>query len=240
MNDPQAILAGLHVVELATYVFAPASATVLSDFGADVIKVERPGIGDVYRYLHAVYPNLRCDMNYLWLLESRNKRSVALNVASAAGRDALLKLVAKADVFITNYQPSVLAKLRLSYEEVSPLNERLIYAHATGYGEAGELAEKPGYDMTAYWARSGMMDGLHYADSDPCPSLIGMGDHPSSISLFAGIMLALFGAIEAAAAPRSPVRSWPMACGPTGARFRPPSAGPSSSRARRAPVPRTP
>ena len=111
---------------------------------------------------------------------------------TTAGREALLKLVASADVFITNYQPQLIRKFRLSFEELRALNPRLIYAHVTGYGELGPEAERPGYDTTAYWARSGLMGSLHNADAEPARSPAGFGDHPTSVSLFAAIMLGLY------------------------------------------------
>jgi crotonobetainyl-CoA:carnitine CoA-transferase CaiB-like acyl-CoA transferase len=186
------LLDGLRVVELATYVFAPGAATILSDFGAEVIKVERPGSGDPYRQLHALPPMPRSNLNYCWLLEGRNKKSIALNVACPEGRAILLALAATADVFVTNYHPSVLARLALAYNDLQAINDRLVYAHATGFGEAGEDVEQPGYDLTGYWARSGLMDRVHNGDAEPCPSVVGMGDHPSALSLFGGIMLALY------------------------------------------------
>ncbi|MGH9664548.1 MAG: CaiB/BaiF CoA transferase family protein, partial [Bryobacteraceae bacterium] len=114
------------------------------------------------------------------------------NLGDPAWREALLKLVATADVFITNYQPQLVRKFRLSYEEMAALNDRLIYASITGYGETGEDAEKPGYDMNAYWARSGLMDVMHNGDAEPCQSPSGFGDHPTAMTLFGGIMLALY------------------------------------------------
>ncbi|MBI2826692.1 MAG: CoA transferase [Planctomycetia bacterium] len=198
MNDerPEAdvpgILSGIRVVEVASYIFGPAAATVMSDFGADVIKVEPPGVGDAYRLLSQNPPMPSGEMNYCWILEGRNKRSVSVNLKQSAGRDIVVKLVEKADVFVTNYQHSLLDVLKLRYEDLRPLNPRLIYAQATGYGDRGDDVEKPGYDMTAYWARSGLMDGLSNADGDPCLSLAGMGDHPSAMTLFSGIMLALY------------------------------------------------
>src|SRR5262249_15350884 len=155
MHSQPGILSGLRVVEVATYIAAPAAATMLADFGAEVIKVERPPHGDPFRYLYQNPPMPPSDINYAFLLDGRNKQSVALNVASPKVREALLKLVATADIYVTNYQPDVLSKLRLCYEDLAPLNPRLIYAHLTGYGESGPDAARPGYDMTAYWARSG-------------------------------------------------------------------------------------
>jgi crotonobetainyl-CoA:carnitine CoA-transferase CaiB-like acyl-CoA transferase len=186
------ILEGIRVIEAATYIFGPAAATVMSDFGADVIKVERPGMGDPYRYLSYIRPMPVSEVNYCWLLDGRNKRSIVLNLSDPSGCDVLMRLIETADVFITNYQPSVLERLRLRYEDISHLSERLIYAQASGYGERGEEIEKPGFDMTAFWARSGLMDVVHDAGSDPALSVAGMGDHPSAMVMFGAIMLALY------------------------------------------------
>ncbi len=185
-------LAGLRVVDAATYIAAPSAAAILSDFGAEVIKIERPPFGDPYRYLYQTPGLPSSPHNYPFIVDNRNKRSLALNLGHESGRDILLKLVERADVFITNYQPQMQARFRIAYEDLSPLNSRLIYAMVTGYGELGEEAEKPGYDMTAYFARSGLMTYLHNADAEPCTSPCGFGDHPTAMSLFAGIMLALF------------------------------------------------
>jgi crotonobetainyl-CoA:carnitine CoA-transferase CaiB-like acyl-CoA transferase len=192
VDERAGVLSGLRVVEMASFIFAPAAATMMSDFGAEVIKIEPPVVGDPYRYLYRLPPLPVADMNYCWLLEARNKKSVAIDLKTDAGREILLKLVRTADVFVTNYQPSVLDALRLSYAQLQPLNEKLIYAHATGYGEVGPAVEQPGFDMTAFWARSGLMDGVVAADSQPALSLAGMGDHPAAAALFGAIMLALY------------------------------------------------
>ncbi|MBI1785125.1 CoA transferase [Candidatus Sumerlaeota bacterium] len=186
------ILSGIRVVEAATYIFGPGAATVMSDFGAEVIKLENPPAGDPYRYLHLVPPLPPSPLDYCFILEGRNKRSLAVNLQCAEGNEILRKLVARADVFLTNFRPSVIKKLGIGYEELQKQNERLIYAHATGYGELGEEVEKPGYDMTAYWARSGLMDNVRNGDAEPCLSLAGMGDHPSAMALSGAIMIALY------------------------------------------------
>ena len=131
------LLEGIRVVELATFVFAPAAGTILGDFGAEVVHIEHPQIGDAYRYLPQLPPLPECDENYCWILTSRGKKSIALDVRRDEGRAVALDLVRGADVFITNLHPSVLAKLGMRYEDVAPANPRLIYAHATGYGDAG-------------------------------------------------------------------------------------------------------
>lgn len=192
MSDERGILSGLKVLDVGTFIFGPAAATVLADFGADVIKVEAPGIGDPYRYLHMMSPFPRSDVNYPWLLTGRNKRSIAVNLKDPEGREILRALVGDADVLVTNYHPSVQQALGMTYEELAPLNPRLVYAHATGYGERGAEVERPGYDATAWWARSGLMDVVRDAEADPALSMPGMGDHPSAMALFGGIMLALY------------------------------------------------
>ncbi|ABD08640.1 L-carnitine dehydratase/bile acid-inducible protein F [Rhodopseudomonas palustris HaA2] len=187
------IFKGLKVLDCASFIAAPAAATVLSDFGADVIKIEPPGAGDPYRNL----PNLpgypRSEHNYAWMIESRNKRSLALDLAKPEGKEVLRKLVAEADVFITNFPPQVRARLGIAYADLAPLNARLIYASFTGYGERGEEANKPGFDSNAWWARSGMMD-LVRADEDTTParSVAGMGDHPCAMALYGAIVTALY------------------------------------------------
>ena len=186
------ILSGLRVIDCGTYIAGPAAAAILSDFGAEVIKIERPPYGDPYRYLAQVPGMPVSDQNYCWILDDRNKKSLALNLADDEARQALLKLITTADIFVTNYQPQSLRKFKLTYEDLAPLNERLVYASITGYGEHGDDAEKPGYDATAYWARSGLMSGMHNGDAEPVQSPAGLGDHPTSVSLFASIMMALY------------------------------------------------
>src|ERR1700716_583612 len=187
------IFEGLKVLDCASFIAAPAAATVLSDFGAKVIKIEPPGHGDPYRNL----PNLpgypHSPHNFAWMLEPRNKRSLALDLSKPEGQAVLHRLVAEADVFITNFPPAVRGRLGLTYAKLAPLNERLIYASFTGYGEKGEEADKPGFDSNAYWARSGLMD-LVRADENTTParSVAGMGDHPSAMALFGAIVTALY------------------------------------------------
>jgi formyl-CoA transferase len=166
---------------------------VLSDFGADVIKIEPPVTGDPYRHL----PNLpgypHSEHNFAWLLESRNKKSLALDLAKPEAQAVLYRLVAESDVFITNMPPQVRAKLGITYDHLAHLNDRLIYASFTGYGEKGEEANKPGFDSNAYWARSGLMD-LVRADehTTPARSIAGMGDHPCAMAFYGAIVTALY------------------------------------------------
>ncbi len=186
------VLEGIRVLEVATFVAGPVAGTIMSDFGAEVIHVEPPAGGDPHRYLYQVAPLPKCEQNYAWILASRNKRSLALDLKKAEGRAVLYDLVATCDVFITNYQPSVLDDLRVRYADLEPLNPRLVYAHVTGYGEQGSEVEKPGYDASAWWARSGLMDLVRSGDAEVAMAAPAMGDNPTAATLFGAIMLALY------------------------------------------------
>src|SRR6266403_2173910 len=189
----QLMFKGLKVLDCSSFIAAPAAATILSDFGADVIKIEPPGAGDPYRAVPSLPTMPQAKENYAWMLASRNKRGVALNLAKPAAQDVMRRLVAQADIFITNFPTVVRKKLGLRYDDLAPLNDRLIYASFTGYGERGDEAAKPGFDITAWWARSGLMDGVRTeATAPPARSLTGMGDHPSGISLYASIVMGLY------------------------------------------------
>ena len=192
MAGDELILQGLRVIDAATYIAAPAAAAVLSDFGAEVIKIERPPHGDPFRHLVQNPEFSPSPYNYPFIQDNRNKRSVALNLAAPDGHAVFTRLIERADVVITNYQPQMQRRFRIRYEDLEPINPRLIYAMLTGYGEQGEEAEQPGYDMTAYFARSGLMNYIHAADAGPYVSPCGFGDHPTAITLVSAILLALY------------------------------------------------
>ena len=184
---------GLKVIDCGSFIAAPAAATILSDFGADVIKIEPPGAGDPYRHLTKLPGHPKSDQNYAWMLGSRNKRSLAVDMAKPEGRTAIQRLALQADVFITNYPAAVRKKLGIGYEALSALNDRLIYASFSGYGENGAEATKPGFDVTAWWARSGLMDTVRASsESVPVRPANGMGDHSAGFTLFSGIVMALY------------------------------------------------
>lgn len=186
------LFAGLRVIDCASFIAGPAAATILGDFGAEVIKIEPPGAGDPYRALAAMPGYPRSAENYTWLLDGRNKRSLALDLKSAAGRAILLRLVESADVFITNMPLGVRGRLGIAHADLERGNPRLIYASLTAYGEVGDEAGKTGFDSTAYWARSGLMDQVRAsADQPPARSVPGMGDHPTAVALYAAIVTAL-------------------------------------------------
>ncbi|MCJ9696459.1 CoA transferase [Rhizobium sp. PRIMUS64] len=192
MTGATHIFSGLKVLDLASYIAGPAAATILADFGADVIKVEPPGTGDVYRFFSAMPPNPVSDFNYAWQLTNRNKRSIAINLKSASAKEVLQRLVRWADVVVVNFPPRVKAALGVAYEDLSPLNPKLIYADITGYGASGPEADTPGFDITAYWARSGLMEVTHDAGSPPTLPIPGIGDHATATTLYAAIVTALY------------------------------------------------
>jgi len=192
MNDGQNILSGLRVIDCGTYIAGPATATIMSDFGAEVIKIERPPHGDPYRRLSFLPGMPVSEHNYCWMLDARNKKSLALNLRDEAGREVLRRLVATADVFITNYPPELAGKLQVNYEDFAEINPRLIFAHITGYGEEGDDVDQPGYDTTAYWARSGLTSMIFDLTAQTGATPCGSGDHPVSLALFGSIMLALY------------------------------------------------
>jgi crotonobetainyl-CoA:carnitine CoA-transferase CaiB-like acyl-CoA transferase len=186
------ILAGIRVIDCGTYIAGPASTTVMSDFGAEVFKIERTNGGDLWRLFPHLPGTAKSELNWAWILTNRNKKSVALDLGNPEGREVLLRLVKTADVFVTNYQQQLLDKFRLTWDDLSRNNERLIYAHITGYGDRGDDADAPAFDALAYWARSGLMTGVAGADGSPAGPRPGIGDHPTAMSLLGAIMLGLY------------------------------------------------
>jgi crotonobetainyl-CoA:carnitine CoA-transferase CaiB-like acyl-CoA transferase len=189
--EAKGLLSGIRVIDCGTYIAGPASCTVLSDFGADVIKIERPS-GDLWRAFPHLPGTAKSELNWAWILTNRNKRSVALDFEKPEGREALLRLVKSADIFVTNYQATLLRKFRIGWDDLRSLNDRLIYAHLTGYGDAGDDADEPAFDALAYWARSGLFMSMTGRDGTPAGPRPGLGDHPTAMSLFGAIMLGLY------------------------------------------------
>ena len=184
--------AGLKVIDCASYIAGPACATLLGDLGADVVKLE-PLEGDPHRSLYQLPGTPPADANYPWILDSRNKRSLALDLKRPEARAVLHRLVAQADVFITNLPLLARERLGIAAEQLLPLNDRLIYASMTAYGETGPEANKNGFDVTAYWARSGLMDLVRSdANAPPTRPVAGLGDHPSAVTLMAAVATALY------------------------------------------------
>ena len=185
------IFSGLKVVDFASFIAGPAAAVILSDFGAEVIKVESPK-GDLWRHGHQIPPQPQSKEPYPWHLSNRNKRAIALDLKSASAGPVVEKLVKWADVVIVNAPHPARKKLRLEYEDLAPLNARLIYADVTGFGENGPDANLPGFDITAYWARSGLLSMTRDAGASPTWPVAGSGDHATAVGLYSAIVTALY------------------------------------------------
>ncbi len=184
-------LHGLRVLDLASFIAGPVATTVMGDYGAEVIKIEPPGEGDPQRKLGQAHSVPQHPVNFCWHMTNRNKRAITLDLKSGDGRAVFDRLVATADVMVVNFPLKVRARLRMRYADVAPLNPRLIYASMTGYGEAGPDADQPGFDSTAFFARSGLLDGLTHAGGPPAFSLPAQGDQMAGMNLFAAITMAL-------------------------------------------------
>jgi crotonobetainyl-CoA:carnitine CoA-transferase CaiB-like acyl-CoA transferase len=185
------IFSGLKVVDLASFVAGPGAAVILSDFGADVIKVEPPS-GDMWRIVFKVPPQPRATDNYLWHLDNRNKRGMTLDLKSPGANQVLEKLVKWADVLIVNTPHPARKRLKLQYDDVVQWNPRLIYADVTGFGDKGPDSELPGFDVTAYWARSGLLSQTRDAGAPPTWPMAASGDHATAVGLFSAIVMGLY------------------------------------------------
>ena len=185
------IFSGLKVVDFASFIAGPSAAVILSDFGADVIKVEPPS-GDLWRHGHEIPPQPQAKDAYPFQLANRNKRSITLDLKSPGAQSVLERLVRWADVFIVNTPHPARKKLKLEYEDVAQWNPRLIYADLTGFGEKGPDATLPGFDITAYWARSGLLSMTRDAGSPPTWPVAGSGDNATAVGLYAAIVTALY------------------------------------------------
>jgi crotonobetainyl-CoA:carnitine CoA-transferase CaiB-like acyl-CoA transferase len=186
-------LSGIRILDVASFVAAPVAATVLGDYGADVVKVEPVADGDANRQIATISPGYpKCPINYPWHLDARGKRSLAIDLKHTRARAAFDRVIASVDVLITNYPLAARKRLRLSYDDVAKVNPRLIYASFTGYGEAGPDADQMGFDTNAYFARSGIYDGSRYDGAVPGVSLPAQGDRAAGVALATGIVIALW------------------------------------------------
>ena len=184
------LLKGLKVVEFASYIAGPGAAGILSDWGADVVKVERPA-GDAMRHAFA---DTKSDLgsNPTFEMDNRGKRSIVLDIGKPAGRDALARLAAEADVFLTNVRPASLKKAGLDDVTLRAANPRLVYTVITGYGLEGPDAAKPGFDVTAFWSRAGVARMHAPKGQDPFLLRTGFGDHITSLATVSALLAALY------------------------------------------------
>jgi crotonobetainyl-CoA:carnitine CoA-transferase CaiB-like acyl-CoA transferase len=185
-------LEGIRVVELASFVAAPAAGALLADLGADVVKVEVPW-GEIYRHSLPRFAGYASDFPLAphFQMDNRGKRSVALDLALPEAVEALQQLVSRADVLLTNMLPARLARLGLDPAALHAKRPELIVARLSGFGPSGPEADTPAFDYSSYWARTGFMDLLHEPGATPAFQRPGMGDHSASLSLVVGILSAL-------------------------------------------------
>jgi crotonobetainyl-CoA:carnitine CoA-transferase CaiB-like acyl-CoA transferase len=186
------VLDGIRVVELAEHGFVPSCAAILGDWGADVVKIERPTGDPLRAIMGAGFVADTGDFNFLWELYNRNKRGIVLDLRVPEGRVAFDRLVAGADVFITSFLPSARAKLRTDPEDLWAVNPRLVYAKGHGQGQRGPDADEGGFDSVSYWSRGGVG---HMLTPDEGPMIMqrgAMGDAPSGAMLAGAIAAALF------------------------------------------------
>src|SRR6202140_4998461 len=185
------IFSGLKVVDFASFIAGPSAVVILSDFGAEVIKVEPPA-GDLWRHGHQIPPQPQAKDPYPWHLANRNKRGMTLDLKSPSAQPVLERLVKWADVLIVNTPHPARKRLKLEYDDVVEWNPGLIYADLTGFGEKGPDADLPGFDITAYWARSGLLSMTRDAGEPPTWPVTGSGDNATAVAIYAAIVTALY------------------------------------------------
>ncbi len=183
------MLEGIRIVEYATYIAAPGAGGIMADWGADVIKVEPPG-GDPIRMFFASV-GVESAINPVFDMDNRGKRAIVLDTAQESGRDALLCLVDRADVFLTNVRPGGLKRAGLDHDSLLERCPRLVYASVSGYGLDGPDADRPGMDSAAFWARSGLASMFSPKSGEPIALRTAFGDHVASMATVAGILAAL-------------------------------------------------
>jgi crotonobetainyl-CoA:carnitine CoA-transferase CaiB-like acyl-CoA transferase len=185
-------LEGVRVVELAAWVAAPSAGAVLADMGADVIKVEPPG-GDPFRrrMRPAKFDDDQVDPDFPFQAENRGKRSICIAIDQPAGADIVKRLVADADVLLTNLLPHRQGRYGLTPDQLWAVNPRLVYAAVSGYGQTGPDADRPGYDWTAFIGRGGLVGAMTPADGEALLTPQAQGDHTTGLAAVAGILAGL-------------------------------------------------
>lgn len=185
-------LEGIRVVELSTMLAASMTGRILAEWGADIIKVETLN-GDAWRKQAGTTMSPRTkDANPNFDMQNLNKRFVSLNLRDPEGKQVMMKLLERADVLVTNYRIQALEGMGLSYEQLKDQFPRLIHAHVLGYGDKGPDKDRPGYDYTAFFSRSGLMADLPPAGAGPLVPIGGVGDHSVAVALAGGIGAALY------------------------------------------------
>lgn len=181
-------LVGLRVLDIATFIAAPFCGATLAEFGAEVIKIEQPGIGDPLRYWGT---QTECGDSLVWLSEARNKKSVTLDLRLPAGKEIFRKLVEKSDVVLENFRPGTLEKWGLGFEDLSKINPRLVMLRISAYGQTGPYKDRPGYARIAH-AFSGLSNLAREPGAKPVmPGSTSLADYFSGLYGAVGVLLAL-------------------------------------------------
>lgn len=192
MENVERPLEGVKVVEMATFIAVPAVGRILADMGAEVVKIESAK-GDNLRF---TAPNegrpLDPHEDTNFDLENANKKGIVLDLRGEQGKEVLYKLLEDADIFLTNWRPQALARQNLTYEDLKARFPKLVYGNLTGYGETGPDKDLPGFDYTAFFARSGWSGSLYQKGTVPSNLIPALGDHQGALALAAGVLAALF------------------------------------------------
>jgi crotonobetainyl-CoA:carnitine CoA-transferase CaiB-like acyl-CoA transferase len=181
-------LDGIRVLDLGTFIAGPYCATILGEFGAEVIKVEPPDVGDSLRRLGT---NTECGDSLLWLTESRNKKCITLNLKEERGRELLRQLAAKCDVIVENFRPGTLEKWGLGYDDLRKINPRAVLVRISAYGQDGPMRTEPGFARIAH-----AFSGLAYLSGEPgrlpvVPGSTSLADYMSGMYGAIGALIAL-------------------------------------------------
>ena len=185
-------LDGMRVVEVASYVAVPAAGGLLADLGADVVKVEVPR-GELYRRTRPKYAGYTTEFpeNPPFHMDNRGKRSLAVDLTRPEAREAVVRLIDRSEIFITNLLPSRRRRFGLDHETLLARHPRLVMGAINGYGIAGEEADRPAFDSAAYWARTGLMDMMRDEGLPPSLQRPAVGDHAAAVNLVCGILAAM-------------------------------------------------
>jgi len=187
------VLDGIRVIEVADWGFVPSAATALGDWGAEVIKIEHPRVGDPIRGLitGGVIPGAS-GRNFFVEQLGRHKRSLGLDLGTDTGRDLLYRLIARADVFLTNFLPDARERLRITFADLRRVNPRLVYAKGHGQGARGPDARRGGYDGVSFWARGGIADRLSTPGQPHVQQRPAFGDFIGGMCIAGGVAAALY------------------------------------------------
>ncbi len=182
----QGLFSDLKVIDAASFLAGPCAATILADYGANVVKIEPPG-GDRHRSIAARHPS-----DWSWQLTNRTKRSLAMDITTDDGYAVLMQMVEQADVFLVNFSAGQLEKYRLTWEVLKQVNPRLIFAQISAFGLKGPEADRRAFDLTGWFARTGILDMIREKDVPPSVPAGGVGDHATAMTLYAAIVSALY------------------------------------------------